>query len=74
MSGELSTESSCNSAATTTVRQISFIYKIYMASDANHECPFALALTVGNQCDTAYLAAMVEETSPTPEVVSGQWI
>ena len=61
-----------------------FGYKIHTVADANHDIPFALAVTAGNQSDTTYLAAMVEETSPTPEVViadrgydsihNGEWL
>ena len=46
-----------------------FGFKVHAVADANHDIPFALAVTAGNQSDTTYLAAMVEETSPTPEVV-----
>ena len=34
-----------------------------------HDIPLTVAATTGSQNDTTYLAAMVEETSPTPGVV-----
>ena len=46
-----------------------FGFKVHAVADANHDIPFALAVTAGNQSDTTYLPTMVEETSPRPEVV-----
>lgn len=46
-----------------------FGYKIHLVVDANHDIPLAVAVTEGNRSDTTYLTAMVEETSPKPEVV-----
>ena len=44
-------------------------YKAHVVADANHDIPLAVAVTEGNQSDTTYLNAMVEETLPKPEVV-----
>ena len=44
-------------------------YKAHVVADANHDIPLAVAVTEGNQSDTTYLEAMVEETLPKPEAV-----
>ena len=46
-----------------------FGYKVHLVADANHDIPLAVAVTTGSQSDMTYLAVVVEETSPTPEVV-----
>lgn len=46
-----------------------FGYKVHLVADARHDIPLTVAVTTGSQSDMTYLAPVVEETSPTPEVV-----
>ena len=46
-----------------------FGFKVHAVADANHDIPFALAVAAGDQSDTTSLAVIVEDSSPTPEVV-----
>ena len=45
------------------------VTRAHVVADANHDIPLAVAVTEGNQSDTTYLDAMVEETMAKPEVV-----
>lgn len=44
-------------------------YKVHLVADGRHDIPLTVAISTGSQSDTTYLAPMVGETSPTPEVV-----